>query len=122
VRNARENARLNGLRNCTFRAGDAAELMEDLALEGIEPGGVAVVNPPRGGCEAEVLQGIAALAPRQIVYVSCNPLTLARDLQVLQEAGYRALEVQPVDMFPQTPHVEAVARLAPAPERGRRRP
>lgn len=112
VRNARENARLNGLSNCDFRSGDAAEKLEELAEE-IPAGAVAVLNPPRGGCEASVLQAVAELAPRTLIYVSCDPETLARDLDLLAGFGYRTEEVQPVDMFPQTPHVETVARLVP---------
>jgi 23S rRNA (uracil1939-C5)-methyltransferase len=119
VRNARENARLNGFGNCVFRAGDAAEIVHDLAAE-VPPGSVAVLNPPREGCDAEVLKALAELEPRTLLYVSCNPDTLARDLDLLGGAGYRTQEVQPVDMFPQTPHVEAVARLVPAPRGGRR--
>ncbi len=118
VRNARENARLNGLQNCDFRAGDAAELVHDLAAA-IPAGAVAVLNPPRGGCEPALLQSLAELAPRALIYVSCDPETLARDLDLLAGLGYRTEEVQPVDMFPQTPHVETVARLVPA-ESGRR--
>jgi 23S rRNA (uracil1939-C5)-methyltransferase len=75
-----------------------------------------VVNPPRSGCDEEVLTALAALAPRAMLYVSCNPETLARDLDLLQRLGYRTEEVQPVDMFPQTPHVESVARLTPMPK------
>ena len=112
VRNAKENARMNELRNCTFIAGDAAELVHDLSLE-LPPGSVAVVNPPRSGCVPEVLEALAELAPRALIYVSCNPDTLARDLDLLSRQGYRTLEVQPVDMFPQTPHVESVALLIP---------
>jgi 23S rRNA (uracil1939-C5)-methyltransferase len=113
VRNARENARENGLRNCTFFAGDAAELVEDLRLK-FPPGQVAVVNPPRAGCDRPVLEALAKLAPRTVVYVSCNPETLARDLAVMETLGYRTVEVRLVDMFPQTPHIESVARLVPA--------
>ncbi|WP_305042693.1 23S rRNA (uracil(1939)-C(5))-methyltransferase RlmD [Geoalkalibacter sp.] len=112
VRNAADNARLNQLDNCRFRAGDAAELLEDLELE-LPPGAVAVVNPPRKGCEPEVLKRLAALKPRMLLYVSCNPLTLARDLDLLAALGYVSEDIQPVDMFPQTPHVECVARLVP---------
>ncbi len=113
VRNARDNARLNGLRNSLFRAGDASELIEELSLE-IPSGAVAVVNPPRKGCEPDVLKALGALSPRTLIYVSCNPQTLARDLSLLKAEGLRTVEVQPVDMFPQTPHVESVARLVPA--------
>ncbi|KIH76373.1 23S rRNA m(5)U-1939 methyltransferase [Geoalkalibacter ferrihydriticus] len=112
VRNAADNARLNHLDNCRFRAGDAAELLEDLEME-LAPGAVAVVNPPRKGCEAEVLKRLAALAPRMLIYVSCNPVTLARDLDLLATMGLVTAEIQPVDMFPQTPHVESIARLVP---------
>ncbi len=112
VRNARENARMNELGNCTFIAGDAAELVHDLARD-VAPGSVTVVNPPRNGCDEEVLTELADLAPRAMIYVSCNPETLARDLDRLQRLGYRTEEVQPVDMFPQTPHVESVALLRP---------
>ncbi len=117
VRNARENARMNELGNCSFIAGDAAELVHDLAMD-VAAGSVAVVNPPRSGCDEAVLTELAALAPRTMIYVSCNPETLARDLDLLQRLGYRTEEVQPVDMFPQTPHVESVARLTPIPATG----
>ncbi len=115
VRNARENARLNGLGNCTFLAGDAAELVHDLASE-VPTGSVAVINPPRSGCGARVLEALAALQPRLLVYVSCDPDTLARDLEVLAGLGYGCREIQPVDMFPQTAHVESVACLTPFPK------
>jgi 23S rRNA (uracil1939-C5)-methyltransferase len=114
VKNARENARMNGLPNCAFFAGDAAGLLPELAAQ-LPPGSVAVVNPPRGGCEEAVLRVLAGLRPRTLLYVSCNPETLARDLDLLRTLGYRTAELQPVDMFPQTPHVETVARLVPAP-------
>ena len=112
VRNARENARLNGRRNCTFRAGDAAELLHDLSNE-LPPGATVVLNPPRSGCDPQVLQAVAELAPRALLYVSCNPQTLARDLDLLARLGFRTEEVQPVDMFPQTPHIESLARITP---------
>lgn len=115
VRNAKENARMNGLANCTFLAGDAAELIEDLVSQ-VPPGSVAVLNPPRGGCERQVLEALAGLQPRTLIYVSCAPETLARDLDILAGLGYRTAEVQPVDMFPQTPHIESVARLVPTGE------
>jgi len=120
VRNARENARMNGVSNCSFFAGDAADLLEDLAGD-LPPGSVAVLNPPRSGCSGEVLEALAGLRLRTLIYVSCDPDTLARDLDILAGLGFRTEEVQPVDMFPQTPHVESVARLTPvaAPRRDR---
>jgi len=114
VRNARENARLNGVNNCRFNAGDAGKLAEELA-DLIPVGAVVVVNPPRGGCDAKLLKALAAQRPRLLVYVSCNPETLARDLDLLHGEGYRADAVQPVDMFPQTGHLETVVKLLPAP-------
>ena len=110
VRNARDNARLNKLQNCRFLAGDAAELLDDLSGE-FPPDQVVTVNPPRKGVEAEVLEAIVALRPRTIVYVSCDPETLARDLALLRARNYLIEALQPVDMFPQTLHIENVARL-----------
>lgn len=110
VADAALNARINSIRNCRFEAGDAAELLEEMAEEERRVD-VAVLNPPRKGCEANVLERIAALAPRAILYVSCSPASLARDLVVLKKLGYDCREIQAVDMFPQTVHVENVARL-----------
>ena len=110
VHNARDNARLNGLKNCRFVAGDATEILEDLR---ITPGFVATVNPPRKGCDREVLDALCALQPRALIYVSCNPESLAVDLDHLCRNGWRVDKVQPVDMFPQTPHVETVVKLVP---------
>lgn len=110
VADARKNARLNGLNNCRFEAGDAADLLEDLADEG-ERVDVVVLNPPRKGCDESVLQRVAGLSPRRVVYVSCSPESLMRDLDILKKMGYICREIQPVDMFPQTVHVENVARL-----------
>lgn len=111
VRNAQQNAVLNQLGNCRFLAGDTAHLLEDLATSIPQPA-VAVLNPPRGGCQTEVLQAVASLQPRVMIYVSCNPETLARDLAELIRLGYRCDAVQPVDMFPQTAHIETVVRLS----------
>lgn len=70
-----------------------------------------VVDPPRKGCDEQLLQTILKQRPERVVYVSCNPATLARDLRILEDGGYRTQEVQPVDMFPQSTHCEAVAWL-----------
>jgi len=113
VRNARDNARLNKLENCRFLAGDTTELLDDLVGE-FPPDQVVTVNPPRKGVDKEALESIVAFRPRTIIYVSCNPETLARDLAILQTLGYTTECVQPVDMFPQTPHIESVARLVPS--------
>jgi 23S rRNA (uracil1939-C5)-methyltransferase len=112
VADAEKNARMNGVGNCRFEAGDAAALLEELKSEG-KKFDLIVLNPPRKGCDEEVLRDAALLAPGRIIYVSCSPRTLARDLDQLSRLGYRTVEVQPVDMFPQTPHVENVALLEP---------
>ena len=110
VRHAQANAGMNGFNNCKFVAGDVEALLaEDLPLTGKL--GAVVVNPPRSGCTPQVLTAIATLQPRMLVYVSCHPDSLARDLALLVEQGFHVEQVQPVDMFPQTPHVENVARL-----------
>ncbi|MDI3279846.1 MAG: 23S rRNA (uracil(1939)-C(5))-methyltransferase RlmD [Bacillota bacterium] len=108
VRDARENARLNGIANAEFRCGPVEEVLPRLAAEGLRPD-IAVLDPPRSGCSPQVLDTVAELAAPRLVYVSCHPATLARDLARLRQRGYQAVEVQPVDMFPQTSHVEAVA-------------
>jgi 23S rRNA (uracil1939-C5)-methyltransferase len=110
VADARKNARLNGFNNCRFEAGDAADLLDELAGDG-EKVDVVILNPPRKGCDEDVLQSVAGLLPRRIVYVSCSPESLMRDLNVLKKLGYTCKEIQPVDMFPQTVHVENVALL-----------
>lgn len=113
VEDARKNARLNGITNCTFEAGDVAEQLEELA-EQEDSVDVVVLNPPRKGCDENVLRRVAALGPHTLIYVSCSPQSLARDLNILKSLGYVCCEVQPVDMFPQTMHVENIARLKKA--------
>lgn len=108
IRDAEENARLNGIENVTFLVGEAERVLPKLAAIGTRFE-TAVLDPPRAGCEPQVLQTLAEIGVKKIVYVSCNPSTLARDLKFLGEWGYTAREVQPVDMFPHTFHVECVA-------------
>jgi 23S rRNA (uracil1939-C5)-methyltransferase len=110
VRDAEYNARMNGITNCTFIQGDADELLQEFLDEG-ESFDLAVLNPPRKGCEGSVLKRLQQLSPAHIIYVSCSPESLARDLARLAGYGYRVERVQPVDMFPQTPHVETVVLL-----------
>jgi 23S rRNA (uracil1939-C5)-methyltransferase len=110
VADAERNARLNRLTNCRFIAGDASEQIEEL-LDAGEHFDRIVVNPPRSGCSKEVLDAIIKSSPPLLAYVSCNPDTLARDLLHLVQNGFKIVGVQPVDMFPQTPHVECVAIL-----------
>ncbi|MDR3592563.1 MAG: 23S rRNA (uracil(1939)-C(5))-methyltransferase RlmD [Negativicutes bacterium] len=110
VEDARQNARANGVGNVEFVVGDAVQVMPQLYRQGIRPHAV-VVDPPRAGCEPQVLETFVRMQPERIVYVSCNPASLARDLALLAESGYQPREIQPVDMFPHTHHVECVVRL-----------
>ena len=105
------NADANGIANCTFLAGEVRFVLPSLIAKGVTAD-VVVADPPRAGFHPKALDALATLGPARIVYVSCNPSTLARDLGELVRGGYRVEWVQPVDMFPHTPHIEAVARLA----------
>ena len=110
VRDAIANARLNGLKNCWFTAGDAGEYMEKMAADKMRPD-VVFLDPPRAGSDERFLRSLIRCAPERVVYVSCNPETLARDLRVLTRGGYQVKAIQPVDMFPFTNHVETVCCL-----------
>ena len=110
IENAKENARRNGVENAEFFAADAAQAAEMLAKRGEKPD-VIVVDPPRKGCDEALLHTIAAMGPKRLVYVSCDPATLARDLARLEPLGYKALEATPVDLFPRTSHCECVVKL-----------
>ncbi len=107
VEDARANAALNGIENADFTVGRAEAVIPAWRAEGIAAD-VIVVDPPRKGCDAALLDTLFAMQPKRIVYVSCNPSTLARDLRILEDGGFRTVEVQPVDMFPHTVHVECV--------------
>ena len=108
IRDARNNAKANRIQNAEFIVGDAAEAMPRLYRSGVRPD-VIVTDPPRAGCTPIVLETFARMQPQRIVYVSCNPATLARDLAILDGLGYGTEKIQPVDMFPMTSHVESVA-------------
>lgn len=110
VADARINSKLNGARNCRFEAGGSLDILSDLAEDG-ERFDLVVLNPPRKGCDRGLPEILAGMAPRRIIYVSCSPATLARDLDILFRLGYTCPVVQPVDMFPHTPHIENVALL-----------
>lgn len=112
VEQALANAGLNGIDNVEFRAGEVGTLLPLVADSLSQTVDVVVLDPPRKGCDRPVLEALIALKPPRIVYMSCDPATLARDLQVLRdEGGYNLTRVQPADFFPQTPHVECVAFL-----------
>ncbi len=110
AKNAIENAAINNVKNYRVVNADAGEFMEELAKAG-ESIDVVFTDPPRAGCSKQFLKSLVTLAPSKIVYVSCNPETLARDLYFLTKNGYKAEKIQPVDMFPYTKHVESVALL-----------
>ena len=110
IEDAKRNAKLNGLTNTYFEAGPAEEVIPRWYKEG-KVADVLVVDPPRKGCDEALLNTIIEQKPKRVVYVSCNPATLARDLRILEDGGYKTQEVQPVDMFPHTTHCEAVAWL-----------
>jgi 23S rRNA (uracil1939-C5)-methyltransferase len=110
IADARRNAERNDIHNVEFHIGQAEVVVPDLYAAG-ERADVVVVDPPRKGCDAALLRTLVEMAPQRLVYVSCNPQTLARDLAWLCQHGFALDGVQPVDMFPHTLHVEVVARL-----------
>lgn len=110
IDDARKNAELNDMTNVEFAVGASEDVIPRWKEQGIVPD-VIVVDPPRKGCDPTLIDTIVAMQPRRVVYVSCNPSTLARDLRLLEDGGYRTAEVQPVDMFPHTVHVECCSLL-----------
>lgn len=110
IEDARRNAELNEVENVKFSIGEA-ETFIPLWYEQGNRADVIVVDPPRKGCDEALLKTIIEMAPKKMVYISCNPATLARDLRILEDGGYQTEELQPVDMFPMTTHVEVVAKL-----------
>lgn len=110
ISDAKRNATLNGIENVDFAVGEAEKIIPWWYSTGIQAD-VIVVDPPRKGCDEALLRTIIEMKPKKVVYVSCNPATLARDLRILEDGGFKTVEVQPVDMFPHTTHVECVAQL-----------
>ena len=111
IENAKRNAARNRIENAEFICGDAAQAAKVLHERGEKPD-VIVIDPPRKGCDAALITTIAAMRPDRVVYVSCDPATLARDLKLFDENGYKIRAVTPVDMFPCTAHVETVVLLS----------
>ncbi len=110
IRDAKENAKLNGIENVDFYTADAGKFMVELA-EKNEKINTVIMDPARAGSDIPFLSSLVKLSPKTIVYVSCNPETLARDLMYLSKNGYRVKKIQPVDMFPHTDHIECVVKL-----------
>ena len=111
IEDAKKNAALNGVDNAEFLCGLAEDVLPSLVKNGMRPDAI-VIDPPRKGCEEPVLSAIAESDVRRLVYVSCNPATLARDVKILSSFGFCVQSVQPVDMFPHTQHVETVVLLS----------
>ena len=110
VEDAKQNAEMNEIRNVEFIVGEAENVVPELYKSGIKAD-VVFVDPPRKGCDGKLLQTIINMKAKKVIYISCNPATLARDLKVLIDNGYEVQEVQPVDMFPHTKHCEVVVSL-----------
>ncbi len=110
VEDARENSRHNGIKHAEFLCGDAAWAAQELAKRGERPD-VVVLDPPRKGCGQKLAEIVAGFAPRRVVYISCDPATLARDLKFFAGLGYLPQEATPVDMFPKTAHVETIVLI-----------
>lgn len=111
IENAKRNAELNGIQNAEFYCGDAGELAAKLADEGTVPD-IAVIDPPRKGCEKLTLDSLVRMSPAKIVMISCNPATAARDAKYLAENGYSLKKARAFDLFPRTGHIETVALLS----------
>ncbi len=110
VKDAISNAKRNGMKNIAFYCGDAGEFMETMADEG-EKADIVFTDPPRSGCSRKFIDSLLRLGPERIVYISCNPETLARDLGFITKGGYKVNGITPVDMFPFTNHIETVCCL-----------
>ncbi len=110
VENAKKNAAKNGVKNARFICADAAKAAEQLEKEGVRPD-VIILDPPRKGCDGELIKTVSQMSPQRVVYVSCDPATLARDCAAFNTLGYKLSKITPVDMFPRTAHVETVVLL-----------
>jgi 23S rRNA (uracil1939-C5)-methyltransferase len=114
VQDAKENAVRNGIENAEFFCGDAGQAALELEAKGIRPD-VVVVDPPRKGLNADTIEALHRMSPRRIVYVSCDPATLARDVALLKERGYTLKNAQAADLFPRCAHVESIVCLVSQP-------
>ena len=111
IENAKENAKNNNIQNAEFVCSDASSAAEQLSKNRTEPD-VVIVDPPRKGCDGIVIDSVCRMSPKRVVYVSCDPETLARDLSIFEGNGFKVEEVTPVDMFPRTQHVETVVLMS----------
>ncbi|MCM1988299.1 23S rRNA (uracil(1939)-C(5))-methyltransferase RlmD [Oceanirhabdus seepicola] len=111
VKDAIKNAKINNIKNARFYEGDAGEFMVKMADAG-EKLNTVMMDPPRSGSDEKFLSSLVKMSPKKVIYISCNPVTQARDLKYLTKHGYKVEEIQPVDMFPHTYHVENIVRLS----------
>ena len=111
VRDAVGNSKRNGIKNVQFYQGDAGEFMVNMAAQG-ERADVVFMDPPRAGSDEKFMDSVVKMSPKKVVYISCNPETLARDLEYFQKNGYRSAGIWPVDLFPFTNHTEIVCLLS----------
>ena len=116
VEDAKFNAKKNGVKNIQFYCADAGDFMVELAQRKRKID-VVITDPPRAGCSRDFLESVVALSPKRVVYISCNPVTLARDLGYITRKGYKVAKIQPVDMFPFTEHIETVCLLERRPNK-----
>lgn len=110
IKDAEKNAKVNNIETTEFYTGKVEEVLPKLHKKGVKAD-VIIIDPPRKGCEKEVLEAIKNISPKRVVYVSCNPATLGRDLKILQDYGFKIEKVQPVDMFCHSTHVETVCQM-----------
>jgi 23S rRNA (uracil1939-C5)-methyltransferase len=110
VKDAKINAEINGVNNIDFFCMDASKGAQAIIRSKIKADAM-IIDPPRKGCSRDTIDAIVKIAPQRLVYVSCDPATLARDVKILSEEGYQLCSVQPVDMFPHTTHVETIVLL-----------
>ena len=108
IADARMNAELNHMANCEFAAGACEKILPEINKDF----DIAILDPPRAGCHQDLLNAVIAKEISQIIYVSCNPATMARDIKILCASAYKTVSVQPVDMFPWTSHVECVTLMS----------
>jgi 23S rRNA (uracil1939-C5)-methyltransferase len=112
VKFAQMNAEKQGVRNTKFICGEVESVLPQEFASGVDKIDLLVLDPPRSGCDGAVLKAISNLRPQKVIYISCNPATQARDIKYLCECGYDLLSLLPLDMFPQTEHIEVVGHLS----------
>ena len=111
IKDAKINAELNSIDNIDFYCGDLKDILDSDTMDNIENPTTVIVDPPRPGLHPNTVKNLIKLSPKKIIYVSCNPATMARDIEILINEKYTIKNLQPVDMFPHTPHIECVTTL-----------